>query len=163
MLAHDIRGRCWWYGRRSWTFSPIFCYILLSCNRWHQRGSLTKGHLTWTYIWCKGVSLNYSMWEKLHSLTFIDACWTVMKIKKWMWAQWGSGWCVSAVVTVVWNTSHVQDGCAQLVHHKMKYIFISSFTRIGQWGWLCWKRVFCSWGFALSVSVICRSFHGNTT
>jgi hypothetical protein len=28
MLAHDVRGRCWWYGSRCWTFPPIvrkFC------------------------------------------------------------------------------------------------------------------------------------------
>jgi hypothetical protein len=24
MLAHDVRGGCWWYGNRSWTFPPIF-------------------------------------------------------------------------------------------------------------------------------------------
>ena len=24
MLAHDVRGGCWWYGGRGWTFPPIF-------------------------------------------------------------------------------------------------------------------------------------------
>ena len=45
----------------------------------------------------------------MHPLTFIDACWKFMETKRWMWAQWGSGWCVSAVVTAIWKTSHVPD------------------------------------------------------
>jgi len=55
MLAHDIRGRCWWYGSRGWTFPPIFRQILLPCDRWRQRGSLTKRRLTWKGVWSKGV------------------------------------------------------------------------------------------------------------
>ena len=38
-------------------------------------------------------------WKKWHPLTFMDACWIFMDTKQWMWAQWGSGWCISAVVT----------------------------------------------------------------
>ena len=38
VLAHDVRGRWWWYGSRSWTFLPIFPYMLLLCDRWQQRG-----------------------------------------------------------------------------------------------------------------------------
>ena len=38
LSAHDIRGGCWWYSSRSWTFPPIFHYILLLCDRWQQRG-----------------------------------------------------------------------------------------------------------------------------
>ena len=33
MLAHNLRGRYQWYGRRGWTFLPIPCYILLLHNR----------------------------------------------------------------------------------------------------------------------------------
>ena len=43
-----------------WTFLSMFCYILLLCNRWKQRGSLTTWHLTWKCVWSKGVSLNSS-------------------------------------------------------------------------------------------------------
>lgn len=42
LWAHKMRGRCWWYGNRVWTFSQTFHYILLLCDRWQQRGSLTK-------------------------------------------------------------------------------------------------------------------------
>ena len=73
-------------------------YILLPCDRWQQRGSLIKWHLTWKCIRSEGVSSNSSMQKKLHPLTFVDACWTLMDTKQWMWAQWGGGWCASAVV-----------------------------------------------------------------
>ena len=36
MLAHDVRGWCWWDGR-GWTFSPISHCILLPYDRWQQR------------------------------------------------------------------------------------------------------------------------------
>ena len=29
-------------------------------------------------------------------------------------------WCTSAVVTVMWKTSHILDSCAQLPHHKWR-------------------------------------------
>ena len=70
MLAHNFKSRCWWYGSKQWTFSIIFHYILLQCDRWQQRGSPTKWHLTWKCIWSKGVSLNSSTWKKLHPLNF---------------------------------------------------------------------------------------------
>ena len=70
IVAHDIRGRWWWYGSRGWIFPLISYYLLLPCDRW-QRGSQTK--------WC------------LHPLTFIDTFWMFMEAKQWMWPRWGSG------------------------------------------------------------------------
>ena len=69
MLAHDVRGRCWWYGSRGWTFPPIFHYILLSHNRWQQKGSLAEWRLIGKCIWINEVSLNTSLWKKI---THID-------------------------------------------------------------------------------------------
>ena len=48
-------------------------YILLLCDRWQQGGSLTKWCLTWKCLWSKGVSLNFSVWEKM-ALTDIHRC-----------------------------------------------------------------------------------------
>jgi len=79
---------------------PIFHYVLLLCVRWQQRGSLTKRSMTWKCVWSKDVELNSSVKEKCYPLTFIDAYWMFLETKQWMWAQWGSGWCISAVVTV---------------------------------------------------------------
>ena len=65
-LIHNARGRCWWYGSRGWTFPAIFRSMLLQCDRWQQRGSLTEWCLAWKCVWNKGVSLNFSMQKKLH-------------------------------------------------------------------------------------------------
>ena len=47
-LAYSVRSR--WYGNRGWTFPPIYCSVLLLCDRWQQRGTLTKWHLTWKCV-----------------------------------------------------------------------------------------------------------------
>jgi len=126
MLAHDVRGGYWWYGNGGWTFPPTFPYILLLYNRWQQRGSLIDWCLTWKCGWSKDVSLNSSMHKKWHPLTFIDACLTFMEIKQWMWAQWGGGWWVSAMVTAAQKTSYVPEGHSQPPHHGMKSVSIIS-------------------------------------
>ena len=72
------------------------------------------------------MSVNSSIQKILHSLTFIDACWMFMETKQWIWMQWGSGQCVSAVTTATWKTSHILDSHAQLSHHKMKSILVCS-------------------------------------
>ena len=71
---------------------PIFRNMLFLCDRWQQRGSLTKWRLTWKCVRNKGVELNFSMWTKWHSLAFISACW-FLETKQWMWAQWGVAVC----------------------------------------------------------------------
>jgi len=91
MLAHSIKGRCFWYGSRGWTFPPTFYYILLLCDRWQQRSSLAKWCLTWESEWNKDVELNSSM-KKWHPLTFINTCWTFMETRQLMWTQWGHEW-----------------------------------------------------------------------
>ena len=103
LFAHDVRGGRWWYGSRGWTFPPIFHYLLLLCDRWQLRGSLTEQCLTWKHVWSRDVEWNSSMMEKPHPLTFINACWMFLETKQWMWAQWGDGWCVLGVVTMAWE------------------------------------------------------------
>jgi len=81
---------------------------------------------------------------------FTDACWTFMEKKQWMWAQWGSRWCVSALVKQYWVTS----AGAGFDKHSMQAL-------VHRW-WKCRasatdcieKIGFCSWEFALSYSVI---------
>ena len=108
MLVSDFRGRCWWYGSRAWTFLPIFYYILLPCDRWEQRGSLTERCLTWKRVWSKGMSLNSSVWKKFRPLTLIDTYWMFLETNQWTWAQWGvrGTWCISAAVTVAMGPLH---------------------------------------------------------
>ena len=97
MLAHNIRGRCWWDGGRGWSFPPVFHYISLPCDRWQQRGSLIECCQSWKCTWSKGVGLNSSMWNKWQTLAFLDVYWMFMETSQCIWAQWGGGWCISAV------------------------------------------------------------------
>ena len=64
--------------------------------------------------------------KKWHPLTFIDTYWTFMETKQWMWEQWGSGWCISAVVTATVVTSSGADFykwvMKALVHHWQECI-----------------------------------------
>lgn len=73
MLAHDIKGRCRWYGVEVEPFPPILHYILLLGNTWQQIGSLTRWHLTCKYGRSKGVQLSSSM-QKKTAPTDIDQC-----------------------------------------------------------------------------------------
>jgi len=100
LLAHDVRGRCWWFGGRGWTFPSISRSVSLTGDIWQQRGILTQWCLMWKCIWSKGVSLNSSMQKHWHPRTCIDACCTVMVSRQWKWARWGGGWCISAVTLV---------------------------------------------------------------
>ena len=95
----------------------------------------------------------------------IDTHWCLLYIyrdKQRLLAHWHSGWCVSAVVTTTWKTSHTPDGQAQLSHHEMKSILISSSTWIsGLWPGNCvqnwilasihWKRWLQHWNIAMFV------------
>jgi len=104
-------------------------------------------------VWCGSTHdtkvWSSSMWKKLCPLTCIDFCWTLVETKQWMWAQWGGGWYISAVVAAVmfhycWCNffwaQHV-DSCSSLVKMRNK------------WWWLHWKVVLWSWELALSNSV----------
>ena len=117
MLVHNVSSGCWWYDSREWTFPPISHCILLPCDRWQQRGSLTKWRVTWKCVWSKGVSWNFSPRKRLHLLTFIYACWTFTGTKQWMW---GNELWVSAVVTVTWKTSHIPKGHADFYECSMQ-------------------------------------------
>ena len=63
--ALESQKQGWWYGSRGWAFPTILHYMLLPCDRWQQRGSLTKWRQSWKCVWSKGVSMNSSMWKKM--------------------------------------------------------------------------------------------------
>ena len=99
------------------------------------------------------------MRKRLHPLTFINVCWTFMETIQWMLAQWCGGWHVSAVATATWKTSHVLDSHAQLSHHEMKSVSISSSVQIDGlqlgncvWSWISasvhWKWWWQHWNIA---------------
>ena len=89
MLAHNIRGSCWWDGSRGWTFALIFHSILLPWDEWQQMAHcFTQWCLTWKCVWSKSVSWIFTVQKKLHLLTFTDACWKLVETQC-LWAQWG--------------------------------------------------------------------------
>jgi len=104
-----------------WTFPPISCYVLLVEGQSHKMASVTVVQMQQRCV------IEFLHLEKMVSID-IHWRWMFMKTKQWMWAQWGSGWCVSAVVTVAWKTSHFPDSHAQLLHYKMKSISITSYA-----------------------------------
>jgi len=148
MLDHNIRGGCRLCDSRDWTFPPVFPYLLLLCDRWQQRDSLTKWCLTWKCAWSRGVSLNSSMWKNgthWHSSTLakVSGDQTVdMRTA-------GGGCCLSAVMTV--TVGHL---------HWCRFLWVQHMQALAHWWckciwkWLCWKTVFCSWTFSLSNSAI---------
>jgi len=85
MLAHIVRSGMVVDIEHSHQYSITFCY----CDRWQQSGSLIELHLTWKYVWSKGMLVNTSAEKELQPLIFISDCWIFMETKQWMWAWWG--------------------------------------------------------------------------
>ena len=110
MLAHSVRGRCWWYGRKGWTFPPVFHSMLLPCDRWQPRGSLTERCLTWKCTWSR------SVWNWIPPCRNSGTHWHPLtraevdrdQTKQWTWAQWWGGYCVSSGVAVMWRQATFQ-------------------------------------------------------
>ena len=146
MLVHDVRGGCWWYDNRGQPFPPL-CHIdFVAVQQMAAEGQSDKMGLTWKCTWSKGVKLNFSMRKKWHQLIFMDACQTFLETKWWIIAQWGSGWCVLAVVTA----GHSHWYRFLWAQYAAPYSWLAK-VYIRGW-WLCWKIVLCSWEFVLSIS-----------
>ena len=97
MLANNIRGGCWWYGSRGWTFQ----YSLKFVAMWQMAAEGQSGKTASDVEVCmkqRCVTEFYHV-KKWHLLTFTSICWRFMEPKQWMWVWWGGGWCVSAVAT----------------------------------------------------------------
>ena len=106
ILAHNIRGGCLWQQRLNLPTNIPLHFVAL----W-QYGS--RGAVWQNGFWHgRAYKARISNWippyrKKWHLLTLIDDCWMFQETKQWMWAQWGGGQCISAVVTAMWKTSHV--------------------------------------------------------
>ena len=71
-----------------------------------------------TYWWYD--SRGWTFPECSITLTFIGACWKLTEMKEWMLAQWSGEWCVSALTTVTWNTSHILNGHVDFYEHGIQ-------------------------------------------
>ena len=96
MLAHD-RGQWWWYGSRD---SHQYSINFVAVQQTAAEGLSDKIASDMEMQMKKKCLTELFHVEKFHSLTFISACWTFMETKQWMWAQQGSGWWISVVVTL---------------------------------------------------------------
>ena len=112
----------WWYGSRSWTFPPVFCYILFLCHRQQLRGSLTQHCVTWKCVWSKCVSLNSSIQKKngthWHSLMLVEHWWRP-----------NSGWehseAVRGALQQWWQWQQFTSAGADFYDCGMQLLFIS--------------------------------------
>jgi len=153
-VGADIRGGCWWYGSRGWAFPPIFHYMLFLCDRWQQRGRLTKWHLTWKCGWSKGVWLNSSMQKKngnhWHLLMLLEDLWRTNSGCEHseevggafqLWEQW------------------VPSTGARFYRQRMQTLVHCCWKCIASAGDCVKKIVLCGWEFSLSNIdiVLCAS------
>ena len=122
----------------------IFCHVIV------VRSSPTKQCVTWKSVWNKDVESDSSIQKKWHPVTVINTCWMFMETKQWMWAQWGCGWCISAVATDTGSPPLAQI----ITSMACRLLFIFGKKCIANGGDYAEKNVFCSWEFALSNSVI---------
>jgi len=108
-----------------------------------------KWQLTWECRWSQGVSLNPFMKKKWHLLTFTNARWVFMETKQWIWAQRGGGGAFHQWRQQQWGTP-TGAGCYE---HGIQAL-VHCWGKCAANGGDCWKRVLCSWEYALSNSVM---------
>ena len=127
-LAHDFRGKYWWYSCRGWTFPhniPLKFIALGQLAAERQSDWMVSDTEMCMKQRC-GTEFLHA--EKIHPLTFINICWTFLGTKQQMWTQRCGGCCVSAMVTATWKSSHIPEshanfhksGMQALVHHWQK-------------------------------------------
>ena len=145
MLSHDLR--CWWYGIRDLLPSILLHFAAM----WQkaaegQSGTIVSDKAVRNKQRC-GTELFAA--EKMHPLTFTNACWVFMETKPWMGIQWGAGWCISAMLAII--VDHLHWFKFLQAHHAGSCSPVAKMY--SQWWWLCWKTMFCSWEFTLSNSI----------
>ena len=102
VLAHNIRGRCWWYGSRSWTFPiniPLYCVaewqIAAEGVVWPngvRHGSVYEAKM---YCWVPPCKRNGTHW---HSSMLAECLWRPKHdsevvggaFQQWQQQQWGT-------------------------------------------------------------------------
>ena len=123
MLEADVDGN----HSQGWTFPPIFCSFCC-CVIDGSRGAVWQNNVWHGSVYVAKVCLHSSIWKKWHPLTFIDAFWTFLEAKEWMWAQWRhKRW--QAVSQTAMHSCHTG---------KLRVL----------------QSLLCSWEFTLSNSVI---------
>ena len=101
---------------RSWIFLPIFCYILLLCNRWQQRRSLTNCCLTWSvreakvWSWIPPGRKKTAPPDTHQWLLNVYGDQTVnVNTARLLVVCFSSRWCIIAVMIATWKTNYNPD------------------------------------------------------
>lgn len=159
MVAHDVRGRCCVVGGITVEFEPScqYCYraVFCCCVTNGSRGAYRmvfdiKLYLVHCLPLCE---------KKWHPLTYIHNCWIFLETESGCEHSERDGWYISSVAAAMWKTSHILDNHAQLSHHEVKSVLISSSTRVGilwlgncVWSWVLvsvhWKKLCQNWNIS---------------
>ena len=148
MLAHNIRGRYWWFGSRGWTFPPISHYILFIMWQMAAEGWSEKN-----YVWCGNVyEANVCDWilpcrnngthwhSSMPSVCYGDQTVDVEHSEAVV-VSFSSGDSVSPPLVQMF-----MNAACRLLFLTGKNAQLKMVTIV--------KQVFCSWEFALSNRVI---------
>jgi len=159
MLDHDVRGGCWWYGSRGWTFPASISLNFVTMWQMTAEGQSDKmasdmemrmkQRCVIEFLHAEKIAPNDIHWRLVN--VYGDQTVDVSTVRWWV-ACFSSG------------DSDMKDkqrsGCsAQLSHHEMKSISISSSVQIGglQLGYcvrswilasVCWKQWWHRWNIA---------------
>jgi len=84
-------------------YPVTFCCHMTDSSRWAE----WQNGIRWESA-CEAKVCHWILpcGNKWHPLTLIDICWMFMETKHWMWALWGAGLCVSAVMTATVDYLH---------------------------------------------------------
>ena len=163
MLADNIRGGCWWYSSRCWTFYQYS--IAFSCcvidgsigAGWHNGIWHGSAYETKMCHWIPPCRDNFTYW---HSLTLAEHCW---RQSSGCELSEGVG---SAFLQMTLKISHIPDSHADFYEHDMQ-AFTYCWRKCIAEGGDCWKKiVFCSRkcyfiNYCYCDLCICCSFHEN--
>ena len=97
--------------------SMTYCCCVTDGSReavWQNGVSLASVYEAKEFHWILPCRKNCAHW---YCLTIAEYSW-----RQWMWAHWGGGWCVLAVVTVKWKTSHILDSHEDCYKHSMEVL-----------------------------------------
>ena len=122
-------------------------YILLPCDRWQQRGSLTEKCLTWKRIMKQRCVSEFPHVEKM---AHIDSHQHLLNVSGNQTVDVSTvRWCISAAEIATVGHLH----CCRLLPawHAGCSWWVKMWC---WWWWLCLKIAFCSWESTLSKGVI---------
>jgi len=94
MLAQDVRGGCWWYGSRGWTFPPVFYVAALWQVAAEEQSDTMVSDME---VFMKQMCATEFIPAEKNAPIGIHQCLLHIDGDQ-MVKQWGSGWCVSKLV-----------------------------------------------------------------